>query len=213
MTVKQFNDSDPAFFSCSVYVLSSEKGNILIDPGFYNQEIKEYLQTIGGPDAILLTHGHFDHIRGLDALKADYPDTEVYINELDEPFLRDSHLNGSDSKNFSLVLKTKPVALKESKYLIGGYAIEFVHLPGHTIGNSVYYFRDEKILFAGDFLLADVATTTFRPTGSDADQGTSIRRFKEQSFPDDTEVYFGHRRNVAYGELVKCNPNFNQQQQ
>lgn len=65
-------------FSGNVYVVHSEKGTILIDLGYYDSRIKKYLMVIGNLDAILLTHGHWDHIYGLDSLKADFPDTPLY---------------------------------------------------------------------------------------------------------------------------------------
>lgn len=71
--------------SCNVYVVSSDKGNILIDPGHYDDEIRDYIYEIGGLDAILLTHGHWDHTFGLDRLKADFPDAPVYMPEDNTP--------------------------------------------------------------------------------------------------------------------------------
>ena len=47
-------------FSSTVHVLSSKKGNILFDPGHYSEELSEYVDSIGGLDVILITHGHWD---------------------------------------------------------------------------------------------------------------------------------------------------------
>ncbi len=82
-------------FSDNVYVVHSEKGTILIDTGYYDSEMKAYLMKIGGLDAILLTHGHWNHIYGLDSLKADFPETPVYVFENDIDFLQKPDLNGS----------------------------------------------------------------------------------------------------------------------
>jgi len=206
MIIKQFNNPD--FFSCNVYVLSSEKGNILVDPGFYSEDIRQYIKSIGGLDAILLTHGHWDHTKGLDELKADYPSVSIYLNKLDKEFLRDPHLNGSDDKGFSLVLNTDPILIEEGNHSIGGYEIEVIHMPGHTIGSSMYYLKEENILFTGDFLHAEMPTTTFRPTGSDAAQQNSMRRFKSLIFPDDMQVCFGHGKAITYRKMIEIHPCF-----
>ena len=82
-------------FSGNVYIVHSEKGTILIDPGYYDSGIKKYLMGIGNLDAILLTRGHWDHIYSLDSLKADFPETPVYIFEDDIDFLTNSYLQSS----------------------------------------------------------------------------------------------------------------------
>ena len=74
-------------FSSTVHVLSSEKGNILIDPGHYSEELSRYAESIGGLDAILITHGHWDNIYSLDEAAAANPNAKIYIHELDYNFL------------------------------------------------------------------------------------------------------------------------------
>ena len=80
-TVRSF--TNPKTFSCYVHVIKSEGGNILIDPGYYDGDLKEYVESIGGVDVVLLSHCHVDHIIGLNALKRDYPNAKVYIGASD----------------------------------------------------------------------------------------------------------------------------------
>lgn len=73
MSIRMFQSAYQ--FSCNVYVVSSDKGNLLIDPGHYDRTLRDCIDQIGGLDAVLLTHGHWDHTYGLDRLKKDYPGT------------------------------------------------------------------------------------------------------------------------------------------
>lgn len=122
-------------FTGNLYVVHSEKGTILIDPGYYDSEIREYLMKIGGLDAILLTHGHWDHISGLDSLKADFPEAPVYIYEDDIDFLQEPNLNCSVTNFFRLVLHSEAEAVTEGELDIGAYHIQVIHTPGHTKGH------------------------------------------------------------------------------
>ena len=63
MIVKRFINNKA--FSCSLYVVSTGKVNFIVDPGFCSKEVLNYLDSVGGLDFILITHGHFDHILGL----------------------------------------------------------------------------------------------------------------------------------------------------
>lgn len=116
MKVKMFQSTYQ--FSCNVYVVSSDKGNILIDPGHYDDEIREYIDQIGGLDAILLTHGHWDHTFGLDHLKADFPDVPVYMPVDGHDFLQDPYLNGSIFNGFEVRIQSEVNTVEEGSLQI-----------------------------------------------------------------------------------------------
>lgn len=189
-------------FSCNVYVVSSDKGNILIDPGHYDGKIRNYIHKIGGLDAVLLTHGHWDHTYGLDALKEDFPDVPVYMPEDGHDFLRDSYLNGSILNGFEVIIESKVNTIPEGDLKIGGYDIAVINTPGHCRGCVLYYFKNENVLFTGDTIMRDVASP-IRATGSEEDQKASIRKFIHLGYPDDTPVYPGHGADTTYGYLLE----------
>lgn len=161
MEVKRFHSLTG--FSCWTYVLSSEKGTVLIDPGSYGEALSAHLEALGGVDAILLTHGHWDHARALDRIIDDCPQTPVYINRLESAFLTDPQLNCFGSDGIALQIHAEVTLLDEGYFDIGGYAVRMILAPGHTMGSSVYHFPQEHVLFAGDSI---GYTSTFRPTGS-----------------------------------------------
>ena len=192
-------------FSSTVHVLSTKKGNILIDPGHYSEELAKYIDSIGGLDVILITHGHWDNIYSLDEAVAANPKAKVYIHELDYDFLRNPVLNCSDINGFSLLLDTKPQTFTKGTYTIGGYTFEIIHTPGHTCGSAIFYFEEENILFGGDTIMSELVGSAKHPTGSEKDRADTIKMFKQLKFPNDMKIFGGHRKNTVYEELMNIN--------
>ena len=139
-------------FSCYAHVIHTESGNIMIDPGYYDGDIKDYVKSIGGVDTILLTHCHVDHIIGLDALTKDYPDAKVYIHTLDREGLYDIGSNYSYERVLSepFVIKSESSPLDAGDYVFAGQKVRVIHSPGHSPGSALFYFPDDGLLFLGD---------------------------------------------------------------
>lgn len=203
MRVEMFQSSYQ--FSCNVYVLHSDKGNVLIDPGHYDEAIRDYLSQIGGLNAVLLSHGHWDHTYGLDQLKEDFPDAPVYMPEDGTDFLQDPYLNGSIMNGFSVIVESDVDALQEGEICIGGYDIDVINMPGHCRGCVMYYFKHENVLFTGDSVLKDIPVP-IRATGSEEEQMKSMRKLIHLGYRADTPVYPGHGDDTTYGYLLENNP-------
>ncbi|MDO4338164.1 MAG: MBL fold metallo-hydrolase [Eubacteriales bacterium] len=189
------------FTNCYL-VKNKETGELLIiDPADAPDKIFRKVSEMNGtPVGILLTHGHFDHILAVDAVKEKYG-LKVYACEQEQEMLRDPSLN--ISRNCSI----KPdVLLKDlDVFEAAGFSIQMLHTPGHTPGSCCYYLKDEGVLFSGDTLFLCSVGRTDLPGGSTAEIVRSLHRLLE-SLPDDTEVYPGHDDSTTIGYEKRYNP-------
>ncbi|EAD4839129.1 MBL fold metallo-hydrolase [Listeria monocytogenes] len=205
VNVRTFESTGPRAWDAKFQVISSDKGNILVDPGKYDDELSNYVESIGGLDAILITHGHWDKLRGLDEAVAANANIKVYVHEKDYPYFKNTTLNASAEQGFDGATGTKAETLSEGNYEIGGYPITVIHTPGHTEGSVLYYFPEENILIGGDTIMADKVGSSQHPGGSESDRQSSIEEFKQLTFPEDMKIYSGHGETTTYVELLKTN--------
>lgn len=188
------------------FIINKDTDEILIvDPGGQGEKLRNIIKRCSyKPAAILLTHGHFDHVLAVKELAAQYQ-IRVYAHEEEEETLTQPGLNLSGmagkSENFYADVYVRD---KQQLDLIG-IRILVLHTPGHTDGGCCYYFQEQKILISGDTLFAGSVGRTDFPNGSSS---RLIRSIREQLLvlPDDVAVYPGHMHTSTIGEERVSNP-------
>ncbi len=155
--------------------------------------------------AVLLTHGHGDHILAVNDLKKTFG-IPVYAAADEESLLRDPDRNLSASLFGCPVTVGPDVLLQDGEtFEAAGISLRMLLTPGHTPGSCCYYSEEEKILFSGDTLFcASVGRTDF-PGGSSRELLRSIRE-KLLVLPEDVTVYPGHGESTSIGYEKKYNP-------
>lgn len=157
------------------------------------------------PEAILITHGHFDHIMAAKELK-DRFNADVYIGDKEKEALHDGNIN------LSVPFMGQAYTMDADRYMadgqefnVAGYTIKTIHTPGHTAGGVCYYIENEKILFSGDTLFYRSIGRTDFPGGSTLSLIASV---KSGLFvlPDDVNVYPGHMESTTIGDEKINNP-------
>lgn len=191
-------------YGANCYIISKNKETLIVDPGGDADEIIEYIDKNNlKPLAIILTHGHGDHIGGVNELISKY-DLEVYINKKDEELLLDGE------KNLSIYMPLKKeITVEEYKTFksgeilnINNYKIETIGTPGHTRGSTCFLI--EKKLFTGDTLFKGTVGRTDLYGGSE----NLLDSIKEKILvlDGDIEIYSGHGVESTIAEEIATNP-------
>lgn len=184
---------------------SDSKEAVLIDCTQENEEIKNVLKENNATlKYILLTHGHFDHVLGVNAFKKKY-NCQVLIHQ-DDKIILDSMKDFT--RNFGLneveIQKIDGFVKEGDIIKFGAKEIKVIHTPGHTKGGVCYLL--ENMLFSGDTLFYETVGRTDLPGGNYKEIKDSIKN-KLFTLDDSIKVYPGHGP-VTTIEHEKINNNF-----
>lgn len=185
------------------YIIANGNECVIVDPGLSYKKAYEEIKEKYEVKAILLTHGHFDHVDGIQY----YMDLPIYIHPLDEEFLYDSNLS-----LYTMLRRVAPFSKGDldirlvndnDTFNLIGYEFKVIHTPGHTKGSVCYYFDNH--LLCGDTLFNGSCGRVDFPTGNQQHMQESLKRIMN-NFSDDFICYPGHNDVTTIGYERKNNP-------
>jgi len=182
---------------------------LVIDPGLEAGDLLEFLDEQKlNPLAVLLTHGHIDHIAGLAVLRSRFAEIKVYIHNLDAEMLTEPKINLSAMTGSAFVTEPEDASLKERDIIdLAGVKLLVLHTPGHTPGGISLYSKQDGVVFVGDTLFADSIGRSDFPGGSMSQLLDSVRE-KLFTLPEETQVYPGHGPATTIAAEKAHNPFF-----
>ncbi len=197
-------------YQTNCYILRENEADrdcLIIDTGLEAGELVDFLGRYKlNPLAVVLTHGHADHITGVAALRESYPDIKVYIHKLDGKMLTAAKDNLSAMAGVPFSTEPADFSLEEGTIIEqAGIKLKVLHTPGHTPGGISLYSKADGIIFVGDTLFANSVGRTDIPGGSTAQLIKSIKE-KLCILPDETVVYPGHGPETTIAHEKAHNP-------
>lgn len=184
----------------NAYIVQVEGRNdcVVVDPGDDYQKLRRAVgeRKVG---AILLTHGHFDHIMAAGPL-AEANGATVYVGAEDEEMLNDAALNGYMNIMGSRRVDWQPIrAVPYGETLsVCGLDFDVLPTPGHSKGSVCLYLKGEGVLFSGDTLFRAGYGRLDLYGGSLKSMIQSLKKLS--ALPQEVRVYPGHGETTTVGE-------------
>lgn len=178
---------------------------VIVDPGEEAGKIADFIEKKElKPVAILLTHGHFDHIGAVDEIRNRYG-IKVYAAAAEKETLENPDINLSSQFGGGYTVKADEFLNDGQEIELLGEKVRCLLTPGHTKGGMCYYFTGSGILFSGDTLFQQSVGRTDFPGGS---MGEIVRSIREKLFvlPDYVRVYTGHGMMTNLKDEKMLNP-------
>lgn len=162
-------------YQTNAYILSDPTSGecVIIDPADNGELIAQRIFDEGlAPSAILLTHGHYDHILGIPGLQNKWSELRIFCHAADCP---EEKIEYDMGKAFPTVSAFEPLMHYGDGDVIsvGNISIDVLHAPGHTKGSVL--LKAENVLFTGDTLFAGSAGRTDLPGGDSNELMNSLR--------------------------------------
>ena len=183
-------------YETNCYVLRRDKNAencLIIDAGLDCGPLIDFLrQQKLNPAALVLTHGHIDHIAGVNLLREKFPGLKIYIHMHDADMLEEPLSNLSAMTGAAFVTGSADFTLQDGDVVEqADVKLQVLHTPGHTPGGISLYSAEHGVVFSGDALFADSVGRTDFPGGSMTQLVSGIKD-KLLTLPDETKVYPGH---------------------
>ena len=180
--------------STNVYLVFYNGNCLIVDPSDEAERIISHInEKQTKPLAILITHGHFDHIMAAPVLAEKYG-IKIYAGEADRQLLEDSELNLGQ------------------RFLGEGFRLKVLYTPGHTVGSISFYSDDledneafKKVIFTGDALFAGSIGRVDLPTGNEATMRKTLEEVFKKMSPE-TVVFPGHGAATTIERELAHNP-------
>lgn len=197
------------FETNSYVVRSSEQAQtcVIIDAGLDVETLSAFLDRHKlTPETLILTHGHVDHIAGVDTLRGKFPAIKTCIHKLDSKLLSDAIGNLSFMTGSSYTAEKADYLVEEGDEIDrAGIKLRVILTPGHTPGGICLYAERDGVVFVGDTLFAGSVGRTDFPGGDMNELIEGIKR-KLLILPEKTIVYPGHGPETTIGREKADNP-------
>ena len=183
------------------YIVSNDKNEcIVIDPGLGYKDVANYIKNKYDVKAILLTHGHMDHIDGIQY----FLDKPIYMTKETKEMVYDSHESIYDTMGritpYSYGMLDERIIDEGDILDLIGFKFKVIQTPGHTSGSCVFIM--DNIMFSGDTIFYHSYGRYDMPTGNEMELYNSLQKLLK-NFPDDMKILPGHSCETTIKEEKK----------